>query len=101
MKDSGANGPDSGRSDTGDPRTGDPSTGDPSTGDPNAGRPVNGEGNRREGDDGDRRRPRRNAMTPGQVFRLIVATYRTSLPYLLILIAGLLLATWLLTELVF
>lgn len=35
------------------------------------------------------------------VLRLILAAYRVSLPYLLIVIAGLLVATWVLTELVF
>lgn len=45
--------------------------------------------------------PRRHRFSPREILRLILASYRESLPYLLILIAGLLLATWLLTELVF
>jgi hypothetical protein len=49
----------------------------------------------------DSRKPRRNALSPREVWRLIAATYRTSFPYLLVFIAGLLLATWLITELVF
>lgn len=49
----------------------------------------------------DRPEPRRDRLSPGEVWRLIAATYRTSLPYLLVFLAGLLLATWLFTELVF
>lgn len=62
-------------------------------------------GDRRE--KGGRREPerrlgaRRRAFSPREILRLILASYRESLPYLLIFIAGLLLATWLLTELVF
>jgi hypothetical protein len=35
------------------------------------------------------------------IWQLILATYRTSLPYLLIFLAGMLLATWFFTEVVF
>ncbi|HEX7003406.1 MAG TPA: hypothetical protein VF168_04385 [Trueperaceae bacterium] len=44
---------------------------------------------------------RRERMTPGEVWKLIMGTYKVSLPYLLVFIAGILLATWILTELVF
>jgi hypothetical protein len=44
---------------------------------------------------------RRERLSARETFRLIMSTYRTSLPFLLIFIAGLVLATWLLTELVF
>jgi hypothetical protein len=47
------------------------------------------------------RKPRGNALGPREIWRLIAATYRTSFPYLLVFVAGLLLATWLITELVF
>lgn len=49
----------------------------------------------------ERTEPRRDPLRPREVWRLIAATYRTSLPYLLVFLAGLLLATWLFTELVF
>ena len=44
---------------------------------------------------------RRERLTPGEVWKLIMGTYKVSLPYLLVFLAGLLLATWILTELVF
>jgi hypothetical protein len=44
---------------------------------------------------------RRHTLSPRDVWRLILASYRGTLPYLLIFIAGLLLATWILTELAF
>lgn len=44
---------------------------------------------------------RQHQFSAREIFRLILATYRASLPYLLIFVAGLLLATWLITELVF
>jgi hypothetical protein len=47
------------------------------------------------------RKPRGKALSPREIWRLIAATYRTSFPYLLVFVAGLLLATWLITELVF
>lgn len=40
-------------------------------------------------------------LTRREIFALILATYRTSFPYLLIFIVGLLVATWVLTEVVF
>lgn len=43
-------------------------------------------------------RPRLSAR---EVLRLIFRTYWESLPYLIIFLAGLLLATWIVTELVF
>ncbi|MEX2536759.1 MAG: hypothetical protein WD273_14275 [Trueperaceae bacterium] len=50
---------------------------------------------------GDREESRPSRPGPREMWRLILATYRTSLPYLLIFLAGLLLATWVITELVF
>ena len=44
---------------------------------------------------------RRERLTPGEVWKLIIGTYKVSLPYLLVFVAGILLATWILTELVF
>ena len=44
---------------------------------------------------------RRERLTPAEVWKLIIGTYKVSLPYLLVFLAGLLLATWILTELVF
>ena len=35
------------------------------------------------------------------IWALIMATYRSSFPYLLIFVAGMLFATWLLTEVIF
>ena len=40
-------------------------------------------------------------LTGRDIWSLIVATYRTSLPYLLIFVALMLLATWFFTEVVF
>lgn len=40
-------------------------------------------------------------LTKRDIWALIVATYRTSLPYLLIFVAGMLVATWLITEVLF
>lgn len=61
------------------------------------GRKNTGAGDNREAS----RDSRQHRFTPREILRLILATYRASLSYLLIFIAGLLLATWLLTELVF
>jgi hypothetical protein len=40
-------------------------------------------------------------LTRREILSLILATYRTSFPYLLIFMIGLLIATWLFTEVVF
>lgn len=45
--------------------------------------------------------PRREPLNPGEIWKLILGTYKVSLPYLLVFLAGLLLATWILTELFF
>ena len=52
-------------------------------------------------DERDRSSRRRVPMTPGEVWKLVMGTYRVSLPYLLVFVGGILLATWILTELVF
>lgn len=43
----------------------------------------------------------RPALSRRDIIALILATYRSSFPYLLVFIAGLLLATWFFTEIVF
>ena len=40
-------------------------------------------------------------LTRREIVSLILATYRSSFPYLLIFIVGLLIATWFFTEVVF
>lgn len=40
-------------------------------------------------------------LTRREILSLILATYRSSFPYLLIFLVGLLVATWLFTEVVF
>lgn len=40
-------------------------------------------------------------LTRREIWSLILATYQTSFPYLLIFIAGMLFATWFFTEVVF
>ena len=46
--------------------------------------------------------PQENELfTRQEIQNLILATYRMSFPYLLIFILGLLLATWVLTEIIF
>lgn len=40
-------------------------------------------------------------LTRREILSLILATYRSSFPYLLIFIVGLLIATWFFTEVVF
>lgn len=56
----------------------------------------------------DRRRPDseaeesgRRRLSPRDIWGLIFSSYRSSLPYLLVFIGGLLLVTWIVTELVF
>jgi hypothetical protein len=43
----------------------------------------------------------KTSLTRREVLSLIFATYRTSFPYLLIFMIGLLIATWFFTEVVF
>lgn len=45
--------------------------------------------------------PEAEPLTRREIWSLILATYRTSFPYLLIFILGMLFATWLFTEVVF
>ncbi len=48
-----------------------------------------------------RRAAERRKLSRGEVFQLIVRTYAVSLPYILLFIAGMLVATWFVTEIVF
>ncbi len=43
----------------------------------------------------------RRKLTRGEVFRLILRTYGVSFPYIVLFIAGMLVATWFVTEVVF
>ena len=45
--------------------------------------------------------PRNEPLKPREVWKLIMGTYKVSLPYLLIFLAGLLLVTWILTAIFF
>ena len=44
---------------------------------------------------------RKPTLTRREILALILATYRTSFPYLLIFVIGLLVATWLFTAVIF
>ncbi len=44
---------------------------------------------------------RKRTLTRREILVLILATYRTSFPYLLIFVIGLLVATWLFTAVIF
>lgn len=44
---------------------------------------------------------RKAPLTRREIVSLILATYRSSFPYLVIFLVGLLVATWLFTEVVF
>ena len=43
----------------------------------------------------------RPKLTTRDTWRLVAATYRTSLPYLLVFVVGMLVATWLVTTVLF
>ena len=48
-----------------------------------------------------RRAAERRKLSRGDIFGLIFRTYAVSLPYILIFIAGMLVATWFVTEILF
>lgn len=48
-----------------------------------------------------KRAAERRKLSRGEVVQLIFRTYAVSLPYILLFIAGMLVATWVVTELLF